>query len=385
MKKKIAILGSTGSIGKSALELIDLKKFEIHLLTANKNYKEILKQARIFKVKNIIIKDPGSFEKSLRYNKNKNIKIYNNFLNFDKIFNKKLDYVLSSISGIGGLLPTFNIIRFTKKIAIANKESLICAWPIIKKELKKNRTKFAPVDSEHFSIWCEINNIDISKIKKIYLTASGGPLLNVKKSFFGKIDMKTILKHPTWKMGRKITVDSATMMNKCFEVMEAKNIFDLDYSKIDIIIHPNSYVHAIVVYNSGISKIITHETSMKIPIFNTIYTENEIYRKSNDINFKELNNLNFQKVMLDKFPLISILKKIPKKHSMFETILVSINDCVVDKYLNQKISFIEISKIIIKLINSNKFKRYKNIYPSNINQIIELNKKIDAQISRMIN
>lgn len=385
MKKKIAILGSTGSIGKSALELIDLKKFEIYLLTANKNYKEILKQARIFKVKNIIIKDHESFEKSLRYNENKNIKIYNNFLSFDKIFNKKLDYVLSSISGISGLLPTFNIIRFTKKIAIANKESLICAWPIIKKELKKNRTKFAPVDSEHFSIWCEINNIDNSKIKKIYLTASGGPLLNIKKSFFDKIDMKTILKHPTWNMGRKITVDSATMMNKCFEVMEAKNIFDLDYGKIDIIIHPNSYVHAIVVYNSGISKIITHETSMKIPIFNTIYTENEIYKNLNDINFKKLNNLNFQKVMLDKFPLISILKKIPKKHSMFETVLVSINDCVVDKYLNQKISFIEISKMIIKLINSNKFKRYKNIYPSNINQIIELNKKIDAQISRMIN
>ena len=385
MKKKIAILGSTGSIGKSALELIDLKKFEIYLLTANKNYKEILKQARIFKVKNIIIKDHESFEKSLRYNENKNIKIYNNFLSFDKIFNKKLDYVLSSISGISGLLPTFNIIRFTKKIAIANKESLICAWPIIKKELKKNRTKFAPVDSEHFSIWCEINNIDNSKIKKIYLTASGGPLLNIKKSFFDKIDMKTILKHPTWNMGRKITVDSATMMNKCFEVMEAKNIFDLDYGKIDIIIHPNSYVHAIVVYNSGISKIITHETSMKIPIFNTIYTENEIYKKSSNINFKELNNLNFQKVMLDKFPIISILKKIPKKHSMFETVLVSINDCVVEKYLNQKISFIEISKMILNLINSNRFKRYKNIYPSNINQIIELNKKIDAQISRMIN
>lgn len=385
MKKKIAILGSTGSIGKSALELIDLKKFEIYLLTANKNYKELLKQARIFKVKNIIIKDHESFKKSLKYNKNKNIKIYNNFLSFDKIFDKKLDYVLSSISGISGLHPTFNIIRFTKKIAIANKESLICAWPIIKKELKKNKTKFVPVDSEHFSIWSEINNIDNSKIKKIYLTASGGPLLNIKKSFFDKIEMKTILKHPTWKMGKKITVDSATMMNKCFEVMEAKNIFDLDYSKIDIVIHPNSYVHAIVVYNSGISKIITHETSMKIPIFNTIYTENEIYKKSNDINFKKLNYLNFQKVMLDKFPLISILKKIPKKHSMFETILVSINDCVVDKYLNQKISFIEISKMIIKLINNNKFKRYKNIHPSNINQIIELNKTIDAQISRMIN
>ena len=385
MKKNIAILGSTGSIGKSALKLIDNLHFRIVLLTANKNYKKLLKQAKIYKVKILIISDNESYRKSLIYNKNKNIKIYNNFLILDKILNKKLDYVLSSISGIDGLQPTFKIIKYTKKIAIANKESIICAWPIIQRELKKNQTEFVPVDSEHFSIWNEINNINIKRIKKIYLTASGGPLLKFKKSSIHKVDIKTILKHPTWKMGKKISVDSATMMNKCFEVIEAKNIFGLDYDKIEIIIHPDSYIHAIVEYFNGISKIISHETTMKIPIFNTIYSNNAVYSGLKNLNLNKLNNLKLQRVMINKYPLVSILKMIPNHHSLFETVLVSINDSVVAGYLSQKISFNQISKIIIKLINKKEFKKYMNIFPNNINQVIELNKKIDLKISKMLN
>ena len=385
MKKKIAILGSTGSIGKSALQLIDMRSFEIILLTGNRNYKKILKQAKVYKVKNIIISNFDSYKKSLLHNKDNDIKIHNNYLIFEKIFKKKLDYVLSSISGIDGLQPTFNIIKHTKKIAIANKESIICAWPLIKKELRKNNTEFIPVDSEHFSIWSEINNKDVKNIKKVYLTASGGPLLRFKKSLINKVKMKTILKHPTWRMGKKISVDSATMMNKCFEVMEAKNIFGLDYKKINIIIHPDSYIHSIIEYNNGISKIILHETTMKIPIFNTIYSNNEIYKGLNKLNLKKLNNLKLQRVMTDKFPITSILKNIPNNFSMFETVLVSINDCVVGKYLSQKISFNDISRIIIKLSNNKEFKRYTNIYPKNINQILNLNKKIDIKISKMIN
>ena len=126
---------------------------------------------------------------------------------------------MSSITGIDGLKPTFDIIKYTKKIAIANKESLICGWSLIEKELKKNKTLFIPVDSEHFSIWSEIKDVNINKIKKIYLTASGGPLLNAKKKLSRHVNLKTILNHPTWKMGKKISVDSATMMNKCFEVI----------------------------------------------------------------------------------------------------------------------------------------------------------------------
>ena len=177
MKKKIAILGSTGSIGETLLNIVgkDKKKFDIVLLTANKNYKKLIFQTKRFNVRNVIIKDLTSYKKFKKINKIKNLKIYNDFNNLDKIFKSKIDYTMSSITGIDGLQPTFRIIKFSKTIAIANKESIICAWNLIKTQLKKYKTKFIPVDSEHFSIWYALKNIKISEISKIYLTASGGP------------------------------------------------------------------------------------------------------------------------------------------------------------------------------------------------------------------
>ena len=174
MKKKIAILGSTGSIGQTLLDIIekDKKSFEIILLTADKNYKKIFKQAKKFKVKNIIITNKKIFEK---IKKPKNIQIYNSFEDLNIIFRKKIDYVMSSIVGLDGLDPTIKIIKFTKKIAIANKESIICAWNLIKKELNKNKTEFIPVDSEHFSLWYGLKNSNKEDIEKIFITASGGP------------------------------------------------------------------------------------------------------------------------------------------------------------------------------------------------------------------
>ena len=183
MKMQIAILGSTGSIGKTLLDIVsrDQKNFEIVLLTAKKNYKFILNQAKIFKVKNIIITDKKSYKIAKLTNKKKNLNIYNNFLQFNKIFPKKIDYVMSSIVGLDGLSPTIDIIKFTKKIAIANKESIICAWNIIKSNLDKYNTKFIPIDSEHFSLWYALKNNLNTNIDKIYLTASGGSLLKVAK------------------------------------------------------------------------------------------------------------------------------------------------------------------------------------------------------------
>ena len=170
MKKKIAILGSTGSIGKTLLKIIekDQKNFEIVLLSANKNYKELLKQTERFNVKNIIINNDKSYKKFKIYNKSKKIKIYNNFNFFDKIFKNKIDYVMSSIIGLDGLKPTIEIIKFTKSIAIANKEAIICGWNIINKKLKRYNTNFIPVDSEHFSIWYALRNKKNININKIY-------------------------------------------------------------------------------------------------------------------------------------------------------------------------------------------------------------------------
>jgi len=384
MKKKIAVIGSTGSIGKSLLRLIDKKNIEIVLLVANKNYTSLINQATFFNVKNIIITDYNSYKLAIKFNKNNKIKIHNNFDNIKSIINKKIDYVMSSVSGISGLLPTFIMIKFTKKIAIANKESLICAWPLIKKELVKHKTIFIPVDSEHFSVWTEIENVNPNNINKIYLTASGGPLLNRKIKTLKNVNYKDILKHPTWNMGKKISVDSATMMNKFFEVMEAKNIFNLDYDKINILIHPDSYVHAIIEYKNGISKIILHDTTMAIPIFNTIYSNNEVYPDHKRIDINKLNSLNFQKVSIKKYPVISFLKNLPKKHSLFETVIVAINDVLVGEYLNKKIRFEDISKLFLKNVNLKCYKKYKKLRANKIDDIIILNNIINLNITKSL-
>ena len=385
MKKKIAILGSTGSIGSTLLSLIDKKNYEIALLVANKNYKKVLDQALNYNVKNIIITDYESYQKSLFLNKSKKIKIYNNFDNLKNFIQNKLDYVMSSIVGIDGLNPTMIMIKFTKVIAIANKESLICAWPIINRQLKKYKTKFIPVDSEHFSIWSEIKDKKRNEIKKIYLTASGGPLLNFNFKYLNKVSVKDIIKHPTWKMGKKISVDSATMMNKCFEVMEAKNIFNLNYDQIGIAIHPDSYIHALIEYENGISKAIIHETTMKIPISNSINLKNNIYDGISKINFKKMNNLKFQKVAVNKYPIINLLKILPNNSSLFDTAIVSINDFIVNEFLNNKISYKKVSKLILKILGLKEFTKYKKIIPKEISQIINLDKKIKFRLPKLLN
>ncbi len=383
MKKKVAILGSTGSIGKSLLKIItkDKKNFEIILLTAKKNYKVLLKQAKNLKVKNIIITEKKYFEKAKQKNNSKKIQIYNDFDAYNKIFKKiKIDYVMSSIVGLDGLEPTLKIIKFTKKIAIANKESIICGWNLINKELKKYNTKFVPVDSEHFSIWYALQNNDKHNIDKIYLTASGGSLLNIPKKKFNKISIKKILAHPNWKMGKKITIDSSTLMNKVFEVIEAKKIFDITYNQLEIIIHPQSYIHAIIKFKDGMIKIIAHDTTMEIPIYNSIYDKSLKYFKTNEINFSKLNSLKLNQVEKKKFILVNILKKLPKKDSLFETIIVSANDELVELFLKKKISYVDISSYLMKIVNRNEFKKHKKILPRNISDVIKLNQYVRNKI-----
>ena len=384
MKKKIAILGSTGSIGKTLIEIIkkDKKNFDVILLTADKNYKEILKQAKILKVKNLIITDKKAYL-NLSQNKLGNIKIFNNYDCFNKIFKKKIDYVMSSISGINGLIPTIKIIKFTKKIAIANKESIICGWHLIKKNLKKFKTSFIPVDSEHFSVFYSLKGNKISNIKKIYLTASGGPLINTPKRKLKSIKISEAIKHPNWKMGKKISIDSATMMNKVFEIMEAKKIFNLNYETLDILVHPSSYVHAIIKFNDGMVKIIAHDTNMKIPIFNSLHNSQKKI-KTDELNLKKLNFLDLKKVDTDKFPSIKIIKQLKNNESSLETLIVLANDILVDLFLLKKIYFTDIVSVLQKLINMKKFNNYRFKKINNINSIILLNNQIRTTINNMI-
>ena len=379
MRKKVAILGSTGSIGKTIVDIInkDKKNFDVVLLSAQKNSKLLLKQAKLLNVKNIIITKNQSYNSLLRKKKKTKLKIFNNYENFNKIFTYKIDYVMNSISGIEGLKPTLEIIKYTKKIAIANKESIICGWNLIRRQLKNNNTEFIPIDSEHFSINELIKDSNKNNIEKIFITASGGPFLNTKLSSFRNIRVENAIKHPNWNMGKKISVDSSTLINKIYELIEAKKIFNLTYSKLEILIQPTSYVHSIIKFYGGIIKVLIHDTSMKIPILNSLYGL-DVKKNShkNKLNINLINKLDLQKVPTNKFPIHKILSLMPKTDSLFETILVSANDTLVDLFLNKKISYNKIHFILYKILTLKEFRKYKKKKPKKINDILILNKYV---------
>ena len=384
--KKIAILGSTGSIGSTLIDIIkkDKKNFKIELITANRNYQKLLKQIRFFDIKNVIIINHTSFLKVKKILKNEKVNVYNNFNSLEKIFrNKKIDYTMSSITGFYGLKPTLEIIKFSKSIAIANKESIICGWNLIKKNLNKYKTKFIPVDSEHFSIWSLISDSKNEKFEKIYLTASGGPFRKYPLNKFKKITPKKALKHPNWSMGKKISIDSATMMNKVFEIIEAKKIFNLKYNQLEILIHPHSYLHAIVKFNNGLTKFLTHDTNMTIPIFNSIYQDDKKKIKSNTLDLKILNNLELDQVNKKRFPIIRIISQLSEKASLYETVIVSANDILVNRFLQNEIKFTDISKTLLKIINLNEFKKFKNIEPKNVEEVVKLADYVSLKIKTM--
>jgi 1-deoxy-D-xylulose-5-phosphate reductoisomerase len=386
IKKKITILGSTGSIGKSLINILkkDINSFEISLLTVDNNINELLKQVKIFNVKNIIVTNHKKFLMIKKILKNKKINIYNNFDSMDKIFKNKMNhYTMNAISGLSGLEPTIRIIKFTKKIAIANKESIICGWPLIKKELLKNKTEFVPIDSEHFSIYSLIGKSKNKDIDNIYITASGGPFLKLPLKSFKDIEIKSALKHPNWKMGKKITIDSATMMNKVFEIIEAKKIFDLDYDKLKILVHPKSYVHAIIKFKNGLTKILIHDTNMTIPIFNSLYNKNEKQIKSSRLNFSIINKMNFKNIDQKRFPVVKILDKLPSNNSLFETVIVAANDNLVEMFLNNKIQFLDISRTMLKILKNKEFSQFKKIIPKNVSQIIKLSNYVSLKINSM--
>ena len=378
MKKRIAILGSTGSIGKYTLDIIrkDKKNFQIILLTANRNYKQLIKQANEFKVKNILIYDDKYYEYTKEKLKYKKINIFSRKNKLSEIFNRKIDYTMSAISGLDGLKPTLEVIKFSKTIGIANKESIICGWYLIKKKLKKYNTKFIPIDSEHFSIWNLTREYSNDDIEEIILTASGGPLLNSSIRFQKTVTPEKAVMHPNWKMGKKISVDSANLMNKVFEIMEANRMFNFDLEKYKILIHPQSYVHAIIKFKNGLIKMLLHDVDMKIPIFNSIYDDKLKYIASKKINSKTLNNLNFYEVDKTKFPSIKLLKKISKENTLYDTVITIANDELVKLFLQHKISLRQVVTNLVKIINLKEYKKYFSKKPTSLNEIHKVRKLV---------
>mgnify|MGYP005994668751 CR=1 FL=1 len=384
MKKKIIILGSTGSIGSTTLNIIknDKKNFKIELLSTNKNIKKVFNQAVQFNVKNIIVSDYQSYIKAKeKYSKYK-IKFHKSFSVIDSLFKKnEIFYTMVSVVGIDGLDPTLRSIKYSKNIAIINKESLICGWNLISEKLKRYKTNFFPVDSEHFSIFSLIDKNQRDNIDTMYITASGGPFLNYSLARLSKAKLKDALNHPNWSMGKKISVDSSTMMNKVFEVIEAKKIFNFPYKKIEILIHPKSYIHALVKLKNGITKILLHDPDMKIPIHNTIYYLDNKTIKTKSLNYKILNNLNFQKVDSKKFPLIKILNILPKKNSLYETALISINDYFVSMFLKKKITYKELINSINSYAHNKFFLKFRKKTPKNIHDIQKIRNYVYSKLN----
>ena len=369
MKKLLSILGSTGSIGLTTLKIIDKKKkfFKKYIFSANKNYNEICKQIKLYRPRYFLVSDKTIYKKIKKKFKKKETIIINNIEEIK--VKKKSDVTVSAIPGIIGLKPTVYLIKLSKKILIANKESVICGWDLIKREIKKYNTTIVPIDSEHFSIMNSIKNHKIDEINKIFITASGGPFLNYKLSQFKKINPTDALRHPKWRMGKKISIDSATLMNKIFELIEAQRLFNLPLEKLDIILHPDSLVHSIIDFKNGLKKFIYHETTMVIPIANALFDENINIEEILKIKKKEeIKFLIFKKVDKKIFPVAKIIKRI-NEHVSTPIIINAANEVLVEHFLRKKIPFLGIQKVILDVLKDKNYKKYAIRKPSNFNTI----------------
>ena len=358
MKKKIAILGSTGSIGKSTLEVInkDKKNFDVILLTANNDYKKLIQQAKKFKAKNVLIKNNKFYQKVK--NSLRKTKVYSGNVPVSKIISKKIDYTMSAIVGIAGLQPTLDAIKVSKVVAIANKESIICGWEILSKAKQKYKTKILPVDSEHFSIMELTKDIKDDEIEEIIITASGGPFLNASKNKLKKVLPNQAVNHPNWNMGKKISVDSANLMNKVFEVIEACKIFNFTFKKYRIVIHPQSYVHSIIRFKNGLIKMILYNPDMRIPISNILLGNKNHFSNIKKINVKFLSKLSFQNIDSKTFPSIKLIDKCLNSGFLAPTIINASNEVLVSLFLSKKIAFLDIVKSINRIFRDKDFKKY---------------------------
>ena len=372
MKKRIVILGSTGSIGISTLNILKKNKFifDVMLLTANNSYKKLALQAIEFNAQKVLIKNKKHYQKLKLLLKKTKTKVFSGDISVSKLISKKVDYTMSSIVGLAGLQPTIDSIKFSRSVAIANKETIICAWQILSKLQIKYKTKILPVDSEHFSIMELTKNVEDTEIQEILITASGGPFLKSPIKKLNNVSVREAINHPNWKMGKKISIDSANLMNKVFEVIEACKIFNFDEKKYKIIIHPQSYVHSIIRFKNGLIKMILYDSDMEIPISNTIYGKRNKLLNIKNVNIKNLNNMTFEKVDIKKFPAVKFVKKCLNLGFSTPIILNAANEKLVELFINKKIAFLDIVKTINKIFKDKEFKKYAKRKPESVKEIM---------------
>ena len=354
MKKKITIFGSTGSIGQSTLDIIkhNRDKYEVIALTANKNYLRLLKQVDLFKPKIVSINDNASYKKFINLNINKDLKVLNGSNSYEEILDFDTDLVMAAITGSAGLLPVVSALKKGLSIALANKESLVCSGSLVTSLAKSNNAKILPVDSEHNAIYQVLDSKNKSKISRLILTASGGPFFKKEIDELKDISPREAIKHPNWSMGKKISIDSATMMNKGLELIEACYLFDIHQKNIDVVIHPESIIHSCVEYMDGSMLAQMGTPDMRTPISFTLAYPERIKTNVQRLNLSEIKKLTFFEPDLNKYPCLQLAYNSLEIGKSAPTILNAANEVAVQRFLEKKIKFLSIAKVVEKTLKN---------------------------------
>ncbi len=363
-KKKIAILGSTGSIGTQALEIAREQKdqIQIEVLTANSNADLLIAQAKEFNPNHVVIADESKYLYVKEALANDDIKVFAGSKSIADVMEiTSADTVLTAMVGYSGLLPTIKAIENKKRIALANKETLVVAGELITQLCEENRVNLIPVDSEHSAIFQCLVGEDLNTIDKIILTASGGPFRGKKRSDLAEVTKAQALKHPNWSMGAKITIDSATLMNKGLEVIEAKWLFGVNGNQIEAVVHPQSIIHSMVEFNDGSIKAQMGLPDMKLPIHYAFFFPERVTTNFKRLSFKEMNTLTFEEPDQDTFRNLALAYHAMDKGGNMACILNAANEIAVEAFLNDKIKFLEIAEMNEKCMQQVSFIKHPTL------------------------
>jgi len=364
LKKRIAVLGSTGSIGRQALEVIEMhpELFEVEVLSANTNSELLIQQALRFKPNAVVISQKNSYPQVAEALQPHNIKVFAGEESNEQVVDMdSIDIVLIALVGFAGLMPTINAIRAKKQIALANKESLVVAGEIVTQLVQENHVTLIPVDSEHSAIFQCLTGENPDHVEKIILTASGGPFRNHSNEDLKKIKKEDALNHPNWDMGDKITIDSASLMNKGLEVIEARWLFGLSKEQIEIVIHPQSIIHSLVCFRDGSIKAQLSLPDMRLPIQYALGYPDRLDNPFPRFSFRNMGELTFQTPDIEKFRNLALAFSALDQGGNMPCILNAANEIAVGAFLNDRISFVKMPEIIEKCMHHVGFIKHPSI------------------------
>ena len=377
--KHISILGSTGSIGTQTLEIVRQfpDEFKIVGLTANKNSELLLKQIKEFKPKAVAIMDKSKADDLLNFS---SCQVYSGIEGLDKIAAlSEADTIVNALVGSIGIEPTYNAIRSKKNIALANKEALVAAGSVIMEEVKKNNVTLMPIDSEHSAIFQCLNGENVKEVSNITITCSGGPFRNYTKEQFGDITVQDALNHPTWSMGNKITIDSATLMNKGFEVIEAHWLYGIDYERIKVVIHPQSIIHSLVEFADKSVVAQLGIPDMRIPIQYALSYPKRFQSSNPQLDLAKIKTLDFKEPDFEMFPCLKYAYEAGNIGGTLPAVMNAANEAAVYAFLENKMRFLDIPRLIIRMMDG-----HSTIKNPTLKDILETDKKIKEETNNLI-